>query len=140
MASQQLLLTNHHPTLHPCHPHKIPGSVPAWLYRLSLSLALAVQQAIESLSLALAIQGCTGRELCCSSTAKILTTPDYASCCHFYIQQYVIPFLSSSHLSLPSQLAFFFFSHPLALSMLSSVKFCLFRFSTFICLLIHLAS
>lgn len=78
---------------------------------------------IGSLSLALAIQGCIGRELNFSSTAKALTTAEYASCCHLYIQQYVISFLSSSHLSLPSRPASSFFSSRLlALSVLS---FCL---------------
>lgn len=75
---------------------------------------------IGSLSLALAIQGCLGRELYFSSTAKALTTADYASCCHLYIQQYVISFLSSSHLSQPA--SSFCFSRLLALSVLS---FCL---------------
>lgn len=96
-----------------------------------------------SLSLAIAIQGCIGRELYCSSMVKALTTADYASCCHLYIQQYVISFLSLSHLSfsaLPS-----FFSSPansvciFFLSLSSLAKLSLVRLSTLIFLFIHLS-
>lgn len=98
---------------------------------------------IGSLSLAIAIQGCTGRELYCSSMVKALTTADYASCSHVYIQQYVISFLSLSHLSfsvLPS-----FFSSPansvcvFFLSLSSLAKLSLVRLSTLIYLFIHLS-
>lgn len=100
---------------------------------------------IGSLSLALAIQGCIGRELYCSGTTKALTTADYASCCHLYIQQYVISFLSSSHVSPLSAGVLPPFLPPahsvcvILLSPSSLAKFCLFRLSTFICLFIHLS-
>ena len=98
---------------------------------------------IGSPSLALAIKGCTGRELYSSSAAKALTTADYASCCHLYIQQYVISFLSSSLSSWP--VFSFFFSlacslSDLSLSLSSLAMFCLFRLSTLICVFIHLSA